>query len=567
LVLSFHRTQLTAALASLFVLSTAIGQTASTPQPPAPPAKAHPQAKAQGKGHLRAKGHAQVKGHVEAKAPTQAPAQALTPAPAPPPFTFATVQRFAQERAAHAYRIRSTPLPRELADLNYQQYSEIQFRQSAALWHNQSMFEVQFFHRGFNFDRRVNIYEVQPSGVRALAYYPSLFTFGRDVPRVALPANLGFAGLAVHYPLNTPGFKDEVIAFLGASYFRALGRNAGYGVSARGLAVNTATTAGEEFPYFTDFWLVQPQPDQRSMTIYALLDSPSITGAYEFDVRPGTISQVLVSGVLYARQTVDKLGIAPLTSMFLYGEGTSRGRFDDWRPEVHNSDGLMMQTGTGEWLWRPLENPDKLQVNRFMDENPKGFGLIQRDRDFADYQDPDSQYERRPSYWIEPLGDWGKGGIELVEIPSDEEIHDNIDAYWVPSAQLAPRAPFRFSYLLSAYLDSGHRWPPGGEAIATRFGPVMNGATAVSGMRLVLLDFAGGDLDSLLPSQPVHADVAADGGTISHVTVQRIPESGVWRVTMEVKPTGDDPVDLRCYLDLYGEALTETWTYQWIPGA
>jgi glucans biosynthesis protein len=226
----------------------------------------------------------------------------------------------------------------------------------------------------------------------------------------------------------------------------------------------------------------------------------------------------------------------------------------------------MMQTGGGEWLWRPLENPDKLQVNRFMDENPKGFGLLQRDRDFSDYQDPDSQYERRPSYWIQPLGDWGKGGIELVEIPSDEDIHDNIDAYWVPSAQLRPHAPFRFSYLLSGYLESDHRWPPGGEAIATRFGPVMNGATPVSGMRLVLLDFTGGDLDSLLPSQPVHADVSADGGTIGHITVQRIPESGVWRVTMEVKPAGSDPVDLRCYLDLYGEALTETWNYQWTPG-
>jgi glucans biosynthesis protein len=571
-VSSSCRTQLAAALAFFFLLSTAIGQTASPPQQPAAPPKATPQAKAHPatKGHPHAKAHHHAKGHPQVKTQTRraaAPASAPAPAPAPPPpFTFATVQRFAQARAARPYRIRSTPLPRELADLNYQQYSEIQFRQSAALWHNQSMFEVQFFHRGFNFDRRVNIYEVQPSGVRALAYYPSLFTFGRDVPRVALPANLGFAGLAVHYPLNTPGFKDEVIAFLGASYFRALGRNAGYGVAARGLAINTATTAGEEFPYFTDFWLVQPQPDQRTLTIYALLDSPSVAGAYEFDVRPGTISQVVVTGVLYARQTVEKLGIAPLTSMFLYGEGSSRSRFDDWRPEVHNSDGLLMQTGTGEWLWRPLANPDKLQVNRFMDESPKGFGLIQRDRDFRDYQDPDSQYERRPSYWIQPLGDWGKGGIELVEIPSDEDIHDNIDAYWVPSAQLTPHAPFRFSYLLSAYLQSGHRWPPGGEAVATRFGPVMNGATPVSGMRLVLLDFTGGDLDSLQSSQPVHADVSADGGTISNVTVQRIPESGVWRVTMEVKPSGDDPVDLRCYLDLYGEALSETWNYQWIPG-
>jgi periplasmic glucans biosynthesis protein len=519
LVLSFHRTQLVAALA-LLLLTAAIGQTASTPQ--------------------------------------------QSPAPAPA-FTFATVQRLAQERAARPYHIRSTPLPRALATLSYDQYSEIQFRPSAALWHRQSMFEVQFFHRGFNFDRRVNVYEVLPSGVRPVAYSPSMFEFGRNVPQVTLPADLGFAGLRVHYPLNTPGFKDEVLAFLGASYFRALGRNQGYGVSARGLAIDTAATAGEEFPYFTDFWLVRPEPQQRTLTIYALLDSPSIAGAYEFDVRPGTITQVQVTAQLYPRRTVDKLGIAPLTSMFLYGENSAKRSFDDWRPEVHDSDGLMMQTGTGEWLWRPLDNPDKLQVNRYMDENPKGFGLIQRDRNFADYQDPDSQFERRPSYWIQPLGNWGTGGIELVEIPSDEEIHENIDAYWVPSAPLVPHTPIRFSYLMSAYMDSEDRWPPGGEVVATRFGPVMNGMTPVSGMRLVLIDFTGGDLDSLLPSQPVHAEVSADGGTISHVTVQRLPENGVWRVTMDVKPGGDQPVDLRCYLDLYGEALTETWTYQWIP--
>jgi periplasmic glucans biosynthesis protein len=518
LVFSFQRTQLTAVLA-LLLLTSAVGQTASTPQQP--------------------------------------------PAPV---FTFATVQRLAQERAARPYHIRSTPLPRALATLSYQQYGEITFRPAAALWHGQSMFEVQFFHRGFNFDRRVNIYEVLPTGVRPVTYNPAMFQFGRDVPRVALPANLGFAGLRVHYPLNMPGYKDEVIAFLGASYFRALGRNQGYGVSARGLAIDTATPAGEEFPYFTDFWLVRPEPNQRTLTIYALLDSPSITGAYEFDVHPGAITQVQVTAELYPRRAIDKLGIAPLTSMFLYGENAARDRFDDWRPEVHDSDGLMMQTGTGEWLWRPLDNPTKLQVNRFMDENPKGFGFVQRDRNFADYQDPASQFERRPSYWIQPLGDWGKGGVELVEIPSDEEIHDNVDAYWVPSASVVPRAPIRFSYLMSAYLQSGARWPPGGKVIATRFGPVMSGATPVSGMRLVLLDFAGGDLDSLLPSQPVHADVSADGGTISHVTVQRLPENGAWRVTIEVKPGSDDqPVDLRCYLDLYGEALSETWTYQWIP--
>jgi periplasmic glucans biosynthesis protein len=517
LVFSFQRTQLAAALA-LLLLTSALGQIASAPQLPKPPA-----------------------------------------------FTFATLQRLAQERAARPYHIRSTPLPRALATLSYQQYQEIQFRPSAALWHGQSMFEVQFFHRGFNFDRRVNIYQVLPSGVRPVSYSPSMFTFGPNVPRVALPPNLGFAGLSVRFPLNAPGYKDEVIAFLGASYFRALGRNEGYGVSARGLAIDTATPAGEEYPYFTDFWLVRPEPNQLTLTIYALLDSPSLTGAYEFDVRPGTITQVQVTAELYPRQAVDKLGIAPLTSMFLYGVNSARRRFDDWRPQVHDSDGLMMETGTGEWLWRPLQNPLKLQVNRFMDDNPKGFGLIQRDRNFADYQDPDSQYERRPSYWIQPLGDWGKGGVELVEIPSDEEIHTNIDAYWVPSAPVIAHAPIRFSYLLSAYLDSGARWPPGGEVVATRFGPVMRGMSPVPGMRLVLIDFTGGDLDSLLPTQPVHAAVSANGGTVSHVTVERLPENGVWRVTLQVKPGSDQPVDLRCYLDLYGEALTETWTYQWTP--
>ncbi len=518
-MLSLHRTQLAAAALALLLLTSAIGQTARTSRPP-------PQA---------------------------------------PAFTFATVRRLAQERAARPYHIRSTPLPRALARLTYDQYSDIQFRPSAALWHGQSMFEVQFFHRGFNFDRRVNVYEVLPAGVRPVLYRPSMFRFGRSVPRVALPADLGFAGLSVHYPLNTPGEKDEVIAFLGASYFRALGRNEGYGVSARGLAIDTATPAGEEFPYFTDFWLVRPEPNQRTLTIYALLDSPSLAGAYEFDVRPGTITQVQVTAELYPRQTVDKLGIAPLTSMFLYGEDSARRGFEDWRPEVHDSDGLMMQTGNGEWLWRPLENPSKLQVNRFMDDDPKGFGLIQRDRNFADYEDPQSQYERRPSYWIQPLGNWGRGGVELVEIPSDEEIHDNIDAYWVPSAPVTPHAPIRFSYLMSAYLSSDGRWPPGGRVVATRFGPVVRDTTPVPGMRLVLIDFAGGDLDSLLPSQPVHADVSAEGGTIGHVTVQRLPENGVWRVTLEVKPGGDQPVDLRCYLDLYGEALSETWNYQWIP--
>jgi glucans biosynthesis protein len=224
----------------------------------------------------------------------------------------------------------------------------------------------------------------------------------------------------------------------------------------------------------------------------------------------------------------------------------------------------MMQTGSGEWLWRPLVNPRELRTNRFIDQHPRGFGLIQRDRDFNHYQDNESRFERRPSYWIEPLGDWGKGGVELVEIPSDEEIHDNVVAYWVPEAAIQPHKPVPFSYLLSAYLRST-QWPPGGRAIATRFGHVLSGTTVVPGMRRLIIDFAGGDLDVLNSAQPVQATVSATGGNVDAVTVERLPENAVWRVAMRLKPNGDRPIDLRCFLTLYGEALTETWTYLWKP--
>ena len=500
--------------------------------------------------------------------PAHPAAVAARPAPPrapPPPFSFASVERLAQDRASKPYRNRSTPLPEAIAKLTYDQYRDIRFQRTSSLWYDKALFEVQFFHRGFNFDRRVNISEVSGGVSRPVLYNPAMFDFGPRVPKVAFPPDLGFAGFRIHYPLNTPAYKDELIVFLGASYFRVLGRNQVYGLSARGLAIDTGSTSGEEFPYFTDFWLLKPDPTARALTLYALLDSPGITGAYQFEVRPGTTTQVQVTAELYPRRQIAKLGIAPLTSMFFYGENSTNHHFDDYRPEVHDSDGLMTERGTGEWMWRPLVNPKDLRVNRFMDEHPRSFSLVQRDRDFNHYQDNEARYERRPSYHVEPLGDWGKGGVELVEIPSDEEIHDNIVAYWVPDAPVQPNKPMTFSYLLSAYTGTT-QWPPGGKVIATHFSRVVNGTNVVPGMRRVIVDFAGGDLDSLAGAQPVQAQASASGGEIDDISVERLAANGVWRVSMRMK-TNDKPVDLRCYLTLYGEALTETWTYLWSPGA
>jgi periplasmic glucans biosynthesis protein len=501
-----------------------------------------------------------------AAAARPAAARPVAPRVPLPPFSFAAVERLAQDRASKPYRNRSTKLPDAIAKLTYEEYHDIRFQRTSSLWYDRALFEVQFFHRGFNFDRRVNIAEVSGGVSRPVLYNPAMFDFGPRVPKAAFPADLGFAGFRIHYPLNTPAYKDELMVFLGASYFRVLGRNQVYGLSARGLAIDTGAASGEEFPYFTDFWLVKPDPTARTMTIYALLDSPGITGAYQFDVRPGTTTQVQVTAELYPRRQIAKLGIAPLTSMFLYGENAGNHRFDDYRPEVHDSDGLMTERGTGEWMWRPLVNPKELRVNRFMDERPRGFGLVQRDRDFNHYLDNDAHYERRPSYFVEPLGDWGKGGVELLEIPSEEEIHDNVVAFWVPDAPVQPQKPMTFSYLLSAYTGTT-QWPPGGKVIATHFTRVVNGTTVAPGVRRVIVDFAGGDLDTLAGAQPVQAAASATGGDIDDVHVERLVANGVWRVSMRMKTSGDKPIDLRCYLTLYGEALTETWTYLWAPGA
>jgi periplasmic glucans biosynthesis protein len=344
-----------------------------------------------------------------------------------------------------------------------------------------------------------------------------------------------------------------------------LGRNQRYGASARGLAIDTAEQSGEEFPSFTDFWLVRPGPQDRSLTLYALLDSKSVAGAYQFDIRPGAITQTEVHGEIFLRRPVSKVGVAPLTSMFFYGTDGGR-RADDYRPQVHDSDGLMAETGHGQWIWRPVSNPRELRVNRFMDENPHGFGLLQRERSFAQYEDVESQFESRPSYWIQPLGNWGRGGVELVEIPSDEEIHDNIVAYWLPAQGPAVGKPFDFSYVLFAYLQQPD-WPPGGRVVATRSGsPSMgdNKGHFGAGARRILVDFAGGDLEGLEASQPVKAQVSGDNVQVDAVTMQRLP-TGAWRAVFVVTPKVKRPIDLHCYLTLYGEVLTETWVYQWSP--
>jgi glucans biosynthesis protein len=480
---------------------------------------------------------------------------------APKRFNFADVHRRAAVLAAQPFEENKKDLPAFVRDLNYDQYQDIRFRAEKGLWRDEKLpFDVQFAPLGFLFLWPIKINVVENGEVKPIAYSNDYFDYGRNKVPPDLPNDLGFAGLRLLYPLHQDGRYDEVAVFLGASYFRAVGQNQGYGISARGLAIDTGLPKTEEFPFFREFWLEKPARDATELTVYALLDSQSAAGAYRFVIKPGLATVIEVKAHVFMRNKVQKLAIAPLTSMFFHGELTDRF-MDDFRPEVHDSDGLLLATGSGEWLWRPVVNPRRLQVSSFQDTNPKGFGLLQRDRDFNDYQDLESLYQKRPSVWVEPLGEWGKGVVQLIEIPSNAEKYDNIVAFWVPDLAAEGGQNFSFDYRLNFELSSETR-PPGGRTLATRIGAGGVGDLDASKRRLVI-DFGGGNLDKLPGDAPVEAVVNTSAGQVINTVVQKNPFTNGWRLSFELLPESADSITLRCYLKLGADVLTETWSYQW----
>ena len=372
----------------------------------------------------------------------ETPAQ---PAPAVP-FSHDWLLEEARRRAAEAFQEPVADLPDGLGEITYDQYRDIRFRPEARIWgEDPTEFKLDLLHRGFIYQDRVAIHIVEGGSAIRIPFSPLMFDYGPLVTAPAADENLDFSGFRVRSPINTPDILDEFAVFQGATYFRAVGRHQIYGISARALTINTAEPQGEEFPAFREFWIERPAPDATVLVVHALLDSPSTTGAYRFVITPGAETTIDVEATIFPREDIGKVGIAPLTSMFMF-DATNHGIFDDFRRAVHDSDGLQMLTGAGEWVWRQLANPRELQISTFMDRGPRGFGLIQRARRYEDFDDLEASYERRPSVWIEPHGDWGEGFVELVEIPARAEIHDNIVAYWRPTGPVPAGGPWRFGY-------------------------------------------------------------------------------------------------------------------------
>jgi len=502
-------------------------------------------------------------GHASGAKPQAKPdPKKANPPSTAPAFDFATVVKKADHLAA-AKPTSDADVPDWLVKISYDQWRDIRFKADQSLWRDRKLpFQVQFFHPGLFYNRTVKMNVVQKGRASPLAFSPNAFDYGRNDFASKVPQNLGFAGFRIHAPIKTQDYYDEVIVFLGATYFRSLGRDQVFGLSSRALAVDTGEAWGEEFPYFREFWLVEPEAGAKSLVIYALMDSQRVTGAYKFVVTPGEETTTHVDAQLFVRKEIKKIGIAPMTSMFFHGENTARW-FNDFRPEVHDSDGLLVRFASGEWLWRPLDNRKTLSLSSLEAESPAGFGLIQRDREFASYQDLETMGERRPSLWVVPDGPWGRGHVELVEIPTNDELNDNVVAYWVPERPIAPGTPLAFSYGLTWYGADRER-PPGGRVLSTR-----RDAGTLEGAQRLVVDFVGKELAAIPADQVVRAVITVAGGdTAGEIVDQHVvknPYTGGWRLTFQVRPKQREPLELRAYLDQGNTVLSETWSYALHP--
>lgn len=496
-----------------------------------------------------------------------APAAPAEGAPAPQPFSFDILSQQMQAKAKTDFDAGNITLPDFIAKLNYDEYQHIQFRPDHARWADKgSLFRVHAFHMGWLFKQPVQLYDVVSGKATRMIFTTGDFNYYNPaIDHLAATTQLpGIAGFRLNYPLNVPNFFDELTAFQGASYFRALGRGNTYGQSARGLAINAGVSSPEEFPRFTDFYLERPDPGATTVVVNAALDSPSCTGAYRFEISPGQPTVMNIVARLYFRKDVTELGIAPLTSMFLHSTYDADG-FDDYRPEVHDTDGLYIKRGDGEEMWRSLNNPPVLANSYFQDENPQAFGLMQRQRDYAAYQDPGAHYEKRPSCLIEPAGKgWGKGTIRLVELPSQQEYNDNIVALWRPDQPAKAGEAREFAYRLSW----GNLMPNPDANLAYVAGMRMgHGGNATDkpdpNVQKFVVDFAGGELPGIGDDAKITAVADANGGTILQTAVFKVDANGHWRLAMDVKMGSSKLVELNVHLAGYGQRLSETWLYQW----
>lgn len=462
----------------------------------------------------------------------------------------------ARALAARPHEAHRAPLPAPFADLDYDAYRGIRPRRGqAAHLAIGPDYEVDLLPPGLYFPEPVGIEipEGDGAGFREVAFSPELFSFEPryfdDVPDTAPGA--GFSGLRLRHPLGDARVMDEVLVVQGASYFRAVGRAMVYGLSARAVALGTGGPEPEEFPRFTRLRVHRPDAD-GAVRIEGVIDSPALAGHLEMTLRPGATTRMRIAVTLIPRRDIADVGVAPLTSMYLKGPMRAAVS-DDFRPRVHDSDLLFIRNGAGESLWRPIVNPARTEISSFLDDGPVSFGLFQTMRRYAAFEDTEARYHDRPSAIVSPAGDWGRGAVVLVEIPTDTEFMDNIVAFWRPERPLATGREYRFDYDL-IWTRSAPAMAPGRAILQSRSGREHDRP----GTRRFVIDLAGSP-EGLSP------EISARGGAeISGLAIVPLPGGRGTRVTFLMTPEDAQAVDLRMTLKgPDGSAQSPVWTHRW----
>ena len=468
-------------------------------------------------------------------------------------FSRTWLEQKAKALAATDNELPVIPSDDPLSTMSYDDYKKIQFRRAATIWSKEArQFRLNPLHPGFLFKTPVNLNLVVGGISRRILYTSEIFAYDKAQEAVKESNAKGYSGFSVTTPINNATKWDEFLVFQGGTYFRAVGQSNWYGLSARGFAINTGKPEGEEFPVFTDFWIERPSESSTALVVHALMQSADATGAYTFIATPGINTEIIVKSTLYPRKKISAYGIAPLTSMFLFNP-VNRSRFDDFRPSVHDSDGLAIIKGNGERLWRPLSNPSRLQVSAFGDDNIKGFGLMQRARDFSQFEDIEAHYQDRPSAWVTPIGDWGPGHVELLEIPTKQEIHDNVVAFWQPKQALEAGGEYSFSFKLSfgAFPTTAANT---GKITATSSGKTLGSQNE----RDFVIDFFDTDIPADLT-----VNATSSTGAITGVISKVVPQTGKLRVVVKFQPGDENLSELRVSLQNGQAQWGETWLYRW----
>jgi glucans biosynthesis protein len=481
-----------------------------------------------------------------------APQAWAEPLASPAPFAPDAVLKAAAQLAAQPFKPPSAPLPSVFSGLTFEQYASIRRVPGTAIWADDKLgFSLEPLNRGFVYTTPIEINIVENGLSQRVIYDPADFDFGKLQPPAAV-RDLGFSGLRI-LRSSDEGFQDAAI-FQGASFYRSRARGQNFGVTARGLAIRTGDEPGEEFPLFREFWVERPTPASNTLTMYALLDSESMTGSFRFTIRPLETTIIDTEMTLIARAATDKLGIGAMAGDYLFS-GLDHRRTDDWRAAVYEITGLQALSGQGEWLWRPVCNRETLQISAFSDVNPRGFGLLQRSRSFDAFYDDEGRWELRPTLWIEPIGDWGEGDVRLLEIPAASETNANIIAQWRPKGGIAAGKSQSFAYR-QFWCWTPPSKPPLAVCMSSRAGKF-------NGRPRFTVEMTGDVFADPLKAAAAAADIQANPGKIASIRLYPYKDRRSVRAVFDLDPGSETFSELRLTLKIDNQAISETWLYRW----